>query len=308
MAGGSFFPEAVFEMDLETVVADSVVYEPSREQMPVSEGPGLDYNVDSGPEMPIPGFVDRLNMPGGNFAGVGPVEPSPALPHMSDPLVPSGVVVSGSNLPMPVFGLLLVLSDLSSAAEDLFPEPGSLSAWPGFTEMIRPRLREAPSRALWSRGVSCNHRERTLCTGYRILSQRSRNMLCGLKLVHAFWDGFGTALQEFVDICTVDLACPCLHEMFLIGPRTRPFSPSATGDAHPSYVLEILCLSVPQPFGPIRASRVMAGECFLKLDDIVFCLVPGVYIRVISSLCFYVIGWHWICVIQLGHSGTSSRD
>ena len=28
-------------MDLETVVADSVVYEPSREVMPVSEGPGL---------------------------------------------------------------------------------------------------------------------------------------------------------------------------------------------------------------------------------------------------------------------------
>ena len=58
------------------MVADSVVYEPSREEMLVSEGPGLDYNVDSGPEMPIPGFIDRLNMPGGNFAGVGPVEPS----------------------------------------------------------------------------------------------------------------------------------------------------------------------------------------------------------------------------------------
>ena len=65
-------------------VADSVVYEPSREEMPVSEGPGLDYTVNSGPEMPFSGFVDRLNMPGGSFAGVGPVEPSPVLPHTSD--------------------------------------------------------------------------------------------------------------------------------------------------------------------------------------------------------------------------------
>ena len=102
----------------------------------------------------------------------------------------------------------------------------------------------------------------------------------------------------------MDLTCPCLHGVLLIGSRTRPFSPSATGNALPSYDLEISCLSAPQPFGPIRASRAMAGECFLKPDDIVFFVVAGVYVRVILSLCFYVIGWHWICVIQLVRSGT----
>ena len=72
-------------------------------------------------------------MPGGNFAGVGPVELSP---HTSNSLVPVGVVVSGSNPPIPVFRLLLELSNLSSAsaAEDFFPD---LLAWPGFVEMIR---------------------------------------------------------------------------------------------------------------------------------------------------------------------------
>ena len=99
-------------------------------------------------------------------------------------------------------------------------------------------------------------------------------------------------------------ACLCLHEVLLIDARTRPFSPSATGDALPSYDLEISCLSAPQPFGPIHASRAMAGECFFEPDDIVFFVVPGVCIRVISSLCFYVICWHWICVIQLVRSGT----
>ena len=79
-------------MDLETVVVDSGVYEPSKEEMPVSEGPDLDYDVDSGPAMPFPGLVDSLNMPGGNT---------------SDPPVPVGVVVSGSNLPIPVSRLLL---------------------------------------------------------------------------------------------------------------------------------------------------------------------------------------------------------
>ena len=109
-------------------------------------------------------------------------------------------------------------------------------------------------------------------------------MLCWLKLVHAFQDGFRSALQKFGDICTVDLACPCLHKMLLIGPSTQPFYSSATGDVHPSYDLKISCLSAPQPFGPIRASRPMAGECFLKPDDIVFYVVPGVYIWVIFTL------------------------
>ena len=86
-------------------------------------------------------------------------------------------------------------------------------------------------------------------------------VLCWLKLVCAFWDGFGSALQEFGDMCTVDLACPCLHGVLLIAPRTRPCSLSATGDAHPSYDLEISRLSAPQPLGPIRASRAMAGKC-----------------------------------------------
>ena len=61
-------------------MVDSVVYEISKEEIPVSEVPGLDNHVDSGSETPSPGLVDHsLNTPGvGNFAGVGPVEPSPA--------------------------------------------------------------------------------------------------------------------------------------------------------------------------------------------------------------------------------------
>ena len=42
MAGRVLFSEAVFEMDSDTVVVDSVVYEVRKEEMPVSEGPGLD--------------------------------------------------------------------------------------------------------------------------------------------------------------------------------------------------------------------------------------------------------------------------
>ena len=61
-----FFPETVPDVDLETVVVNSVVYEPSREEMLVSEGP--DYNVDVGSEMPSPGLVDSLNMPGGRIS------------------------------------------------------------------------------------------------------------------------------------------------------------------------------------------------------------------------------------------------
>ena len=74
--------------------------------MPVSEAPGLDYNVDTGPEMLSPGLVDSLNIPGGNLAGVGPVEPSPVLPHTSDPPVAVGVVVFGLDLFILVFMLL----------------------------------------------------------------------------------------------------------------------------------------------------------------------------------------------------------
>ena len=47
------------------MVADSVVYEPSREMMPVSEGPGLGYYAEAGPERLFPEFGERLNMPGG---------------------------------------------------------------------------------------------------------------------------------------------------------------------------------------------------------------------------------------------------
>ena len=90
----------------------------------------------------------------------------------------------------------------------------------------------------------------------------------------------------------------------LVGPRTRPCSPSVTGDAHPSYDLEISCLSAPQPLGPLLTSRATAGVRFFKPDDIVSCVVSGVYIWVSSSLCLYVIGWHWVCVIQLASSGT----
>ena len=42
------------------MVVDSVVYEPSKEEMPVSEWPGLDYHVDSGPEMLSGDLLIRL--------------------------------------------------------------------------------------------------------------------------------------------------------------------------------------------------------------------------------------------------------
>ena len=80
-------------MNLETVVADSVVYEPSREVMPISEG----IITSMQGRRPFLGFGDQLNMPGGNLAGIGPVESSPVLPHTSDPPVPSGVAVSEST-------------------------------------------------------------------------------------------------------------------------------------------------------------------------------------------------------------------
>ena len=141
------------------------------------------------------------------------------------------------------------------------------------------------------------------CTGYGIFSQGSRNVLCWLK-VSAIRDGFRGDLHMFKDICTVDLACPRLHGVFLISPKTRLFSPSATGNALPSSDLEISCLSSPQPFGPIRASWAVARECFLEPDGVVCCVGSGVYAWMTSSLCFYVRGWHLICVIQLVRSCT----
>ena len=45
-------------------------------QCRVLEGPGLDYNVDAGPERLFSVFGNRLYMPDGNFAGIDPVEPS----------------------------------------------------------------------------------------------------------------------------------------------------------------------------------------------------------------------------------------
>ena len=78
---------------------------------------------------------------------------------------------------------------------------------------------------------------------------------------------------------------PVSAQVLLIGPRTRPLSPSATGNALPSSDLDISCLSSPHPFGSIRASWAIARECFLKLDGIVFFVVPGVYVQVISSFC-----------------------
>ena len=80
------------------------------------------------------------------------------------------MVVSGLDPPVPEFRLLLELTDLSSdsasAAEDFFPEPGSRSAWPGFVDTFRLKLRGsplapgggggAPSGPLQSQGVSCD--------------------------------------------------------------------------------------------------------------------------------------------------------
>ena len=109
----------------------------------------------------------------------------------------------------------------ASAAEDFFPQPGSLSARPGFVETIRPGLggsQPAPGGTggpLRSRGGFMRSQEK-LCTGYGIFSQGSGNMLCCLKLACAFRDGFGSAFEEFGDICTVDLACSFLHELLRI--------------------------------------------------------------------------------------------
>ena len=210
----------------EAVVVDSVVYEPSKEEMPVSEGLGLDNHIDSGPETPSPGLVDSLNVPGvENLAGAGHVEPSPMLPHSSDPPVPVNVVLPGSDPPVPEFRLLLGLPDLSSdgagpvesspvlphisdppvpvnmvvpgsdppipefrlllelpglssdsasAVEDFFPEPGSLSAWPGFVETFRLKLGgspPAPGGPEWAppEPGGFMRSEKKLCTGYGIL-------------------------------------------------------------------------------------------------------------------------------------------
>ena len=103
-----------------------------------------------------------------------------------------------------------------------------VQALPGFIETIRLGLggpKQAPggsergSLESWSFAQS----QDMLCTGYGILSQGSRNVLCWLKLVSAFRDRFGSALQVFghIYICTVNLACPCLHRVLLIGPRNR---------------------------------------------------------------------------------------
>ena len=129
------------------------------------------------------------------------------------------------------------------------------------------------------------------------MSHGYRNVLCWLKLVSAIRDGFEGSLHVFKDICTVDLACPCRHGVFLISPRTRPFFPSTAGNALPSSDLEILFLSSPQLFGPIRALWAVARECFLEPDGVICCVGSGVHVWMTSSLCFYVIGWHWICVI-----------
>ena len=99
------------------------------------------------------GLVDSLDTPGvEHFTGIGPVEPSPVLPHSSVPPVPVHVVVPGSDPPVPELRLLLELPDLSSdsasAAEDFFPEPGSLSAWPGFVKTFWPKLGGSPPSEL----------------------------------------------------------------------------------------------------------------------------------------------------------------
>ena len=47
MVGGVLFSDVVFEKDSDTVVVDSFVYELSKEEMLVSEGPGLDNHVDA---------------------------------------------------------------------------------------------------------------------------------------------------------------------------------------------------------------------------------------------------------------------
>ena len=166
-----------------------------------------------------------------------------------DPPVPVSVVVSGSDPPVPAFRLLLELSDLSSdrasAAEDFFPETGSFSAWQGFVETFQPGLgvpvgsKGAPPEP---GGFIRSWEE--LCTGYGMLSQGSGNMLFWMKLVRDFRDGSCVS----VSVRNAD-----------DWPRTRPFSPSAAGDAHPSYDLDISCFSAPQPFGPLLASRAMAG-------------------------------------------------
>ena len=283
----------------DTVAVDSVVYEPSKEELLVSEGPGLDNHVASGPETLSPGLLDRLNTPGvENFAGVGPVEPSPVLPHTSDPPVADSVFVSGSHPPVPEFRFLLKIPHLSNnsapAAEDFFPEPGSRLAWPGVDGTFRLRLgggglgtQGGSERAPPEPGGVMRSREK-LCTGYRIPSQGSGNMLFWPKLVRDFRDGFG-------DIYTVDLAFPCLHKTLLIGLRTDCFHPQWQGMRTPRMTWRFCVSLLHNLSGPLlpRVQRPRYASSSRMTLSYVLCPV-----------CFYVIDQHWVRVIQLVSSGT----
>ena len=128
-------------------------------------------------------------MPGGYFAGIGPVELSPVLLHTSDPPVPSGVVVSGTTPFIPLFRLLLELSDLSidsaSAAEDFFPERIFLGL-AGFHRNDLARTRRVPTGSGRLRAGPSRVGEFHAIAGYAmyrirntfVLSQGSRNVLC----------------------------------------------------------------------------------------------------------------------------------
>ena len=118
------------------------------------------------------------------------------------------------------------------------PEPGYLSAWPGSIEPIRPELggsqpapggseRDPPGSGSFVQSQDSPR------AGYGISSQGSRNVLCWLKLVSVIRDVFEGDLYVFRDIGTVDLACPCLHGVCFISPKTRPIFPSTTGNAIP---------------------------------------------------------------------------
>ena len=94
---------------------------------------------------------------------------------------------------------------------------------------------------------------------------------------------------------------PVCTKCFILVPEPERFLPQRQGIRTPRTTFVSLYSTT------FRAPPCLKGydrECVFKPDDIVVYVVPGVYIRVILIVFFYVIGWHWICVIQLVSSGT----
>ena len=104
------FPPNVEGGDFCSAVVDSVGYEPSREEMPVSEGPVIDDHDDCGPETPFPGLVDSLNSLMWRIS-LGLVLWNLCLSYHTRRTRRYLLPVPGSDQPVPEFRLLLQLPD-----------------------------------------------------------------------------------------------------------------------------------------------------------------------------------------------------